>query len=174
MEQDETQALQLSTDLAKTKEFCINSISKSLETDSNHLGTDAYSEIGPTIIQQLDSLSSGAAVTIYMDPKDQVQDQNGYIVPTNAMIHNATGSSTKALLLGNSQQNCGSLFYIVPYLCKNKVALESCHLALEKAQQHVEKYQSQTVDTGTSKRFVQHIFTCVVNEHSKNIEISDT
>ena len=166
--------LEMSEDLAHGKDFCISTILKCLDGDAPTIGS-VLSGFGPSLQEWLLSLESTVVIAIYHDLNEQIQHRNGFVVPTNAMLHNAMGSSTNAMLLGNSQQSCASLFYVVPYLCKNKVALESCLLALEQAQQHVEKYPSQnTIDTGTDKRYVQHMFTHVVNDLSRCMQLSDT
>ena len=72
------------------------------------------------------------------------------------------------------QQGTGALFYVVPYICKNKVTLEACLAALEAAQSHVEQYPSAAEDAGTAKQYVQHMFTKVLNDLACSIEVNDT
>jgi len=109
-----------------------------------------------------------------MDFAKQLLERNGYVVSTNAMLSNATGSSTNAILLGNTLQSTGALFYVVPYVCKNKVSLQACLIALEAAQQHVTEYPSVAEDSGTLERTVTHMFTRVLNNLSRSIHVSDT
>ena len=160
--------------LLDTKMYCIKALQSCLHDDAGSHGIDELGEISQSIIEWLENLGSTAVISTYLDLQNRIWIQNGYVVATNQVIHNATASSTNAILLGNSQQICGSLFYVIPYLCKNKVVLEGCLLALEKAQHHVQNSPSQATDTGTSKRFVQHMFTRVVHELSRSMQISDT
>ena len=171
----------LSETLSEAKDFCIKEIIECLGDDPDVTGTHLSSSncsppvLQPTVKQWLTSLSPPLVISIYNSFSDSIQERNGWVVPTNHTLHNCTGSSCNALLLGNTQQSCASLFYVMPYLCKNKVALQACLVALEKAQQHVQKYPSiSEQDTGTDKRTVQHMFTRVVNELSRSIQISDT
>jgi hypothetical protein len=76
--------------------------------------------------------------------------------------------------MGNTQQSKASLFYIVPYICKDKVALETCLHALKHAQEHIEEYPSTAQDSGTSQRTTQHLFTRVLNQIYSHVEVSDT
>jgi len=160
--------------LEEGKAFCISKFVETLQEDVNQLGRNANGKFGPCVEEWLSGLEAVNVVRMYKDLSSQLEARNGYIVSTNATRHNAMGSSTNAVLLGNSQQSNGSLFYVVPYLCKNKVAIESCLIALEQAQQHVEKYPSGANDSGTDKRYVQHMFARVVNELSRSIQLSDT
>ena len=142
-------------------------------------GTDS---VNLSVGQWLSSLDCTVVIDLYQNLRDQICDCNGWVVSTNAALHNATGSSTNACLLGNAQQSCASLFYVMPYLCKNKVKLEACLIALEQAQEHVEKYGTNSkkpediTEDGkiTDKRFVQNMFIRVVNELSRSIQISDS
>ena len=122
----------------------------------------------------LSLLDSNLVIHLYENIRKKSHECNGYVVSTNGIIHNATRSSTNAILLGNHQQSCNSLFYVVPYICKNKVSIESVLVSLERAQLHVEEHPSVADDTGTDKRTIQHIFTHVINELSRSMKLSDT
>jgi hypothetical protein len=111
---------------------------------------------------------------IYSNLNVQLPNLNGLVVETNPTLANATGSSTNAILMGNSQQSKASLFYVAPYICKNKVALDSCLQALNKAQQHIDNYPSAASNSGTDRRTVQHLFTRVLNQIYSHIEVSDS
>ena len=157
--------LEIDLFLQDARRFCMKSLSDVLSTNPEDLsGIQDW-------MQRLESLD---VVTMYQDLQFIIEKANGNVVATNSTIHNVTGSSTNSILLGNSQQSKSSLFYVAPYLCKNKVALEACLVALEKAQKHINKHPSVASDTGTNKREVQHMFTRVVNELSRSIQISET
>ena len=61
----------------------------------------------------------------------ELLEQNRQFVPTNATLHNCTGSSCNTLLLGSSQQSIGSIFYIMPYPYQVFCDLQ-CLLALKR------------------------------------------
>ena len=126
------------------------------------------------ICKWLQSFEPHTVVALYLDLQKQIHDRNGYMVETNPLLHNSTGASTNAILLGCVQQSSCALFYVVPYVCKNKVALEACIVALEAAQKHVAKHPSKASDSGTDKRYAQHLFTRTLNQLTRSTEISDT
>ena len=90
------------------------------------------------------------------------------------MLSHATGASTNAILIGNTQQASAALFYVLPYLCKSKYALEACLSALENVQRHIEEFPSVADNTGADTRCVQHMFTKVLNDLCQSVELSDT
>ena len=132
--------------LDRIKSFCVEAIFVSLQGNS-------VEEIG-CFCNWLLTLTSLDVVTLYQNLCLKITKSNGYVVTTNIMLHNATGASTNAILLGNLQQSCSALFYVAPYICKNKVALDSCLVALEKAQHHVQQFPSQADNSVTVIRMV--------------------
>ena len=139
-------------------------------------GFSPIQNVTPSIHEWLLSLQPSSVIYLYLDFKNQIPERNTYVVSTNPFIHNATGSSTNAVLLGNTFQSRGSLFYIAPYICKNKVVISKSLVAMEKAMESVSDPQKRSVaaDTGTNKRYVQHMFTRVMNNLSKSVQLSDT
>jgi len=122
----------------------------------------------------LEAFDATSVIDLYKDLNDQLQNRNAYVVETNETIHVATGSSSNAILLGCALQSKCALFYVAPHMCKNKVAVQACLTALETAQRHIEEHPSTADDALTEKRSVQHMFTRVLNELSRSMEISDT
>ena len=122
----------------------------------------------------LSSIEPQAVIEIYKELNEQLPAKNGYVTETNDTIANVTGSSSNAILLGNTQQSKAALFYVAPYICKNKMALEHCLTALSRAQAHVDKHKSTASDAGTSKRTVQYMLTRVLNSMYCHRELSDT
>ncbi len=159
--------------LKRARWFCIAELCNAMQPVQSHMDSLAEKMI-PSLRDWLSNLDTVTLVTIYNNVSCQLVDRNGYIVPTNDVIHNCTGSATNALLLGNVLQSRASLFYVAPYLCKNKTALEACLVALEHAQRRVAQHPSRAEDTGTDKRTVQHMFTQVINNLSRSIQLSDT
>ena len=66
------------------------------------------------------SFSPSDVINLYNDLNKQIVQINGFVVKTNELLHNATGGSTNAVLLGSAMQIRGDLFYVAPYICKNK------------------------------------------------------
>ena len=180
--------------LAEAKEACIHNIVQCLEEDAmvaaspiaslhqpqqeqhnNHKNSrkDDDDTI-PSIRAWLENMESHVVIGVYLDLNQQLGYRNGLVTETNPILACATGGSTNAVLLGNVQQSSAALFYVAPYVTKNKVKLDACLVALEMAQQHVEKFPSIATDSGTAKRYVQHMFTKVLNDLSRSIEVSDT
>jgi len=130
------------------KQFCIDSICASLETDATQNGKTVSGEIAPSLIAWLQTLRPNEVIQIYDKICEELPSRNGLVVPTNEVLSNATSCSTNALLLGNSQQSSAALFYVIPYVCKDKVPLEACLVALESAKKHVSAHKSKLMILG--------------------------
>ena len=156
--------------LMEAKKFCINELLKCLKETPNAIDCNAIAAF-TTWFESLDPLQ---VVGIYDDLNSQITTRNGLVTETSPMLSHATGASTNAILIGNTQQASAALFYVLPYLCKSKYALEACLSALENAQRHIEKFPSVADDTGTDTRCVQHMFTKVLNDLCRSVELSDT
>ena len=172
--------IQHSTDLENCKDFCINEIcsaianTSSKENITNREEEDAKNDALERISLWLKSIQSIGVIDIYLSMDEAIKSRNGYVVESNVALHNTTGSCTNAIFLGNAQQSSAAFFYVAPYICKTKVALESCIGAIDSAQKHIDKYKSRASDSGTDKRYVQHMFTRVLNDLSTSICVSDT
>jgi len=160
--------------LVEAKEFCIGCIEACLGEDASANGKTLVGEAAPNIVAWLKTLSPLAVAEVYDSISSDLPTRNGIVVATSMALSNATSSSINSVLLGNAQQSASALFYVIPYVCKNKVAMEACLVALEAAQKHVQKHTSRAADSGTSKRYVQHLFTRVLNNLSKCMQVSDT
>ena len=80
----------------------------------------------------------------------------------------------KLAVFGVTRTKQGSAVYIGLYICKNLVQIiDSFDLIIE-AQEHATKYPSVADDSGTQKRYVQHVMTRVLNNMNGLIEVSDT
>ena len=156
--------------LEQGKNICIDNFLKTLKGDMLGLRGSTLKGFVSSAEKWLLSLKSNSIIHIYEDIRKKDHECNGYVVSTNGVIHNATRSSTNAILLGNHQQSCNSLFYVVPYICKNKVSIESVLVSLERAQLHVEEHPSVAGDTGTDKRTIQYMFAHVINDLSRSMK----
>jgi hypothetical protein len=168
--------LHLHSVVSEAKTWCIEQITHYLGQDALIPGLSSTDQSTLTVQQWLVLLQPNSVVGLFLEFRDQIPARNSYLTTTNPILHNATGSSTNAVLLGNTLQSRGSLFYIAPYICKNKVVVTKSLLAIEKAMNHVDKepYTSKADDRGTNKRYVQHMLTRAVNDLSKSIQLSDT
>ena len=148
--------------LHQAKGFCIAQIASCLP-----IAQDSSDDTRTSITTWLQSFHAVSVVKLYDDLNDQLRARNGFVVETNPTLSIATGASTNTLFFGGSHQSRCALFYAAPYMCKNKVALDACLTALEAAQKHVLKFPSIASDSGTNKRYVQHMFTRVLNSLSR-------
>ena len=155
--------------------FCINDIVQAL-TGGRSLTVASKGALGSQsgMIEWMKRLTPSAVLRLHDGLREKLTTANGWIVAFNPVLAAISGSSTNAILLGNKQQSASALFYVVPYVCKNKVQLTSTLTALEKAQAHVAKNPSTASDSGTAKRNVQHMLTRCINDLSRSAKISET
>ncbi|CAB9516444.1 helicase PIF1 [Seminavis robusta] len=166
--------------------FCIKALLEALEEPHSPLkatiiigngepSNNEHSQIDvPSIQKWLETLDATTIIFLFDKLSSEISGRNGFVTETNVTLCNSTGGSTNAILLGSTQMSAGALFYVVPYVCKNKVALEACLVALEAAQRHIEQFPSSADDSGTDRRSIQHMFTRVLNDLSRSIQVSDT
>ena len=126
------------------------------------------------ISQWLMALKPKEVMSLYKDLQAQLPTMNGWVVSTNPTAHNLTGSSNNAIMLGNEVQGKASFFYVLNYLQKDKVKLQASLISLEQAAKQVQKHKSIAADSGTVKRTAQHMFTKVVNDMTRSVQVSDT
>ena len=156
-------------------QFCVNAVKEAMEEATiNGTTSDGVLKGNNTMIEWMMRLTPAATLALYDRLRDKLPTANGWVVAFNPTLAALTGSSTNACLLGNKQQSASALFYVIPYVCKNKVHLESTLKALENAQAHVSKFPSKATDSGTAKRNVQHMFARCINDLSKSAKVSDT
>ena len=98
---------------------------------------------------------------------------NLVFVEHNSMISYCTGSHNNAVPLGSLEQAKGAMFYITPYIAKNKMSLEQCLTVLHKAREHIKEHPSKADNTGTELRTVQHLLTRTLNKLNCLVEVSD-
>ena len=150
------------------KQHCIQQITDCIDPQRD--GDDAKSKLNAWL-QNFDCKS---IVKLFSQLNEALVSRNGMVVETNEKLQVLSCCSVNSILLGSFEQSVAAMFYVAPYVCKNKATLETCLIALEAAQTHVTKHESTADDAGTSKRFVQHMFTRVLNTLSRTIEVSDT
>ena len=154
-------------ELEEAKRFCMEQLDVAVRPGNPE-------EVPAAMNRWLRNLEPSFVIGLYHDFNEQIVDGNGFVTETNPLIANATGSSTNAILLGNSQQSRASLFCITSCITKNKMSLEHCLSALCRAQAHIEKFPSKAEDSGTKKRTIQHLMERVLNTLFCHRELSDT
>jgi hypothetical protein len=82
--------------------------------------------------------------------------------------------SFKYSLLGSSEQSKVAAHYIGPYVNKNKTPLGESIDNIYEAMKRAKRYRSIAKHTGTNARFVQYIFTRILNILRSLMEIIDT
>lgn len=110
---------------------------------------------------------------LYKNLCAKLPHRNGYVVEYNKLLTNVTGSNTCVSLLGATVQAKGAIYYLGPYMQKDKANLADCLIAIEESFNHIAKYPSTATNTGTLERTTQHWLTRVKNTLSTKMEISD-
>ena len=76
--------------------------------------------------------------------------------------------------LGNLIQSKCCLFYLSPYVSKNKVDIQHALQTLDQARKYVEKHPSRAEDSGSIIRTTQHWLTRFLNALDNTMEVADT
>ena len=121
----------------------------------------------------VDEVTIDKLVMFFHELTSKLQDINLYVVEHNAIVSYCTGSHNNAMPLGSLEQAKGAMFYITPYIAKNKVALSQCLTILQKAREDVAMNPSKAKDSGTALRTIQHVLTRTLNKLNCLIEVSD-
>jgi uncharacterized protein YqgV (UPF0045/DUF77 family) len=90
------------------------------------------------------------------------------------MLSFCTGSHNNTELLGGKQQAKSAMFYIAPYMAKEKASLTVCLTILEKSRRDVLAYESKAADRKEKiqERLTKRFLTRVVNPMNSRIELS--
>ena len=110
---------------------------------------------------------------VYKELMDRLPRANGYVSTYNHIASYCTGSHVNFQLLGSDDQARGAIFYICPYMGKEKVPLEQCITILRQAMKHVNKYKSSAEDSGTDFRRSVHLLERCLNRMNLMMELSD-
>jgi hypothetical protein len=144
----------------------VNAFKRSLKNDP------AYNEKSK-LWEWLNNGPIAQVARFFCEIVSRLKDINLYVVEHSPIISYCTGSHNNVVNLGSSEQAKGAMFYITPYLTKNKIALEHCLTVLQKVREHVNLYPSKAANTGTEIRTVQHVLTRTLNKLNCLMEISD-
>lgn len=130
--------------------------------------------ITDTVCTSLQRLDCNTLTTVYNSVRKNLEERNGYVVPFQPLLTAITASNTAAMMLGNSVQSKSAMFYICPYMGKNKSEIRNIISTLVKTKKDIIKHPSIAADRGTSKRTAQHWMTRLLNQLDTACEIVDT
>ena len=105
----------------------------------------------------------------------RLKTANQYAVEHNVILFYCTGSHNNTSLLGGKEQSKSAIFYIAPYMAKEKVSLTACMTILEKSRKEIMKYPSKASDVALNpkERLTKHFLTRIINKLNAFIELSD-
>jgi hypothetical protein len=103
----------------------------------------------------------------------ELLDMNGYVTTFNGTLSLLMGSNTACLPLFNSTMSKAALFYLFPYVSKNKMPIDETLTLLEKCYEDIQKHPSRASDSGTTSRTATHLLTRFLNKANLMLEISD-
>ena len=109
---------------------------------------------------------------LYEEVRVGLQTANGYVGTFNPTLSYCTGAHNNFVLLGSDQQAKGAVFYVCPYLQKEKTTMLHSVTILQSVLDHVAKHKSASPDTGIA-RDVQQILQRVMNQMNLHMEMSD-
>ncbi|CAJ1937001.1 unnamed protein product, partial [Cylindrotheca closterium] len=100
---------------------------------------------------------------------------NQYAVDHSVPLFYCTGSHNNTVLLGGIQQSKSAMFYIAPYMAKEKASLAACLTILEQARKEVKKFKSKADDSTMKpqERLAKHFLSKVTNKLNAYTELSD-
>ena len=113
-------------------------------------------------------------VTLDSQETNPPSGRNGWVVDFSPLLTSLLGVNTNLLHLGSKEQSKGALFYIGPYINKDGVKINDALPLLLQAHEHALNHASVADDSGTNKRFAQHVLTRTLNCMNSMIEVSDT
>ena len=111
----------------------------------------------------------------YKQLLQDLKTSNQYTVDHSVILSYCTGSHNNTSFLGGKEQSKSAMFYIAPYMAKEKASLAACLTILEKSRKEVKIYPSKSCDQSIrpNERLTKHFLTKVVNKLNAFIELSD-
>jgi hypothetical protein len=159
--------------LQKLPSFDCGDVDKCLYVTALTEALDDY-PVPTKVREYLANMEDHKAKQVYQFVSENIESANGSVVAYNPALTACVGSNTAAYVLGNTTQSNGSIYYICPYIAKNKAAADTILTTFEKATNDVIRNPSIAADTGTSLRTVTHLLQRVTNSLSRKMEITDT
>jgi hypothetical protein len=126
------------------------------------------------VLRFLQQLNSDEIKSVYEYVNENLEGANKNVVAYNPALTACLGCNTAAYFLGNTTQSNSSIYYICPYIAKDKASADTVITTFEKAVNDVVRHPSTAEDTGTPLRTVTHLLQRVTNSLSRKVEITDT
>ena len=87
-----------------------------------------------------------ASFTLFMvEVQTQLSDVNGYVVEHNPIISYCIGAHNNVQLLGSVEHAIGAVFYVGPYMVKNKFPLLHSLTILDDCIKHIHAHPSKAI-----------------------------
>jgi len=118
------------------------------------------------------ALSDEHFTSFYSDLSYALSRANGYIATYNQATSFCTGSHNNYSLLGADTQAKAAVFYLCPYMGKQKYPLEHSLSILWETVLHNLKHPSKAGDTGSRDRNTKYILQHTLNKMNLKMEIS--
>jgi hypothetical protein len=144
--------------------------------------TKEYSNWESEFWEDLKMMPLDCLIKLYDNFKEAIKRANGYVSTFNPVLSFCTGSHNNVSLLGSDQQAKCAIYYISPYLGKNKEVLSHSLGILRGAVHHAETYKSTAPDAEVEcdgkteknpSRSVKRILQRFVNQANLHVELSD-
>ena len=112
---------------------------------------------------------------LYDNVVNALKTSNQYAVEHNVPLFYCTGSHNNTVMLGASEQAKAAMFYMAPYMSKEKASLSACLTILEKARKEIAAFPSKAKDREDkpTERTTKHFLCKVVNKLNAYTELSD-
>src|SRR5210317_1885944 len=165
--------LEVPTRKSAGRQFMIHNFQSLLTSEPNTMGSP-YNETVP-FWHFLKTGDFEAVQSLYQRFLVALKTANQYVVEHNVPLEYCTGSHNNAALLGGKEQSKSAIFYIAPYMGKEKASLAVVLTVAEQAHKDVKKYESRASDrySRPKERLAKHFITKVVNRMNAYTELSD-
>jgi hypothetical protein len=110
---------------------------------------------------------------LYKIIREKLCIANGYVSTYNPVLSFCTGSHNNCVLLGGDQQAKGAVFYVCPYMTKEKTTLLHTATLMQNALRYVDHHESVSPDRGQPTRDAKQLLHRIMNQMNLNLELSD-
>jgi hypothetical protein len=110
---------------------------------------------------------------VYRIVQSRLKIANGYIGTYNPVLSFCTGSHNNTVMLGSDQQAKGAVFYVCPYMSKEKTTLHHTASLIEYAICHVKQHKSVSPDSRDPSRDAKQLLQRIMNQMNLHMELSD-
>jgi hypothetical protein len=95
--------------------------------------------------------------------REKLRIANGYVGTYNPILSFCTGSHNNCVLLGGDQQAKGAVFYVCPYMTKEKTTLLHTATLMQSALRYVDHHESVSPDRGEPSRDAKQLLHQIMN-----------